>query len=124
MGRINTYNVMHDHNVGMSVSDLAVKYNCTESHIRTILHNRMDIDAIEEEFKREGCINCTPNVSFACKWGRPIQCGYSTNLCNYILRTGNSRGCPATACTKFEREDADDFKHSKNDDLWRMKWTY
>jgi len=53
------------------------------------------------EFKN-GCVNCTYNVSKKCIYGIRPSDTPSQPRCNYMLIEGHSRGCPPTACDKFQ----------------------
>lgn len=47
-------------------------------------------------------VKCTQSVMKNCKWSFRYNAANSA-CCDYIGKTGHSRGCPPEACDKFEQ---------------------
>ena len=110
--------VIHGYLAGTFYKDIAKEIGMSEIWVCNMVRRLRRIGAIPKERptnKRAkikeaienqppGTVRCTPWRSMKCVYGVGGETNVNvlTPLCNYILCTGHTRGCPAEACTKYQ----------------------
>lgn len=110
--------VIHGYLAGTFYKEIAKQTGMSEIWVCNMVQRLKKIGAIPKERptnKRAkvkevienqppGTVRCTPWRSKKCIYGvgGDTNINALTPLCNYLLCTGHTRGCPAEACTKYQ----------------------
>lgn len=110
--------VIHGYMVGTFYKDIAKETGMSDIWVCNLIRKLKESGAIPKvrptnkrakvkeaiENQPQGTVRCTPWRSKKCIYGvgGDTNINALTPLCNYLLCTGHTRGCPAEACTKYQ----------------------
>lgn len=96
---------------GYTYRDIAKTVNVSKAGLCNVMHALIQEGVLVGRRKKNGkietkqppgTVNCKLGVSRKCIYGASWTASSDGPLCNYILCTGHMRGCPPTACDKFQ----------------------